>query len=262
MLSRKRQHLRLFAALAKQANDRSVLHLTTNVDGLTTAVATAMHGVPWPGTGETLALADLENRISQKIKQNRGLIHIPLHGEAGLLLGDLPEAELRYQFLDQGFDSPLGHMTPTLFLGAAGGLESIESRLPTTALALRLALQMLRGAHPWDEGMDSPPGTSVAADFLLLGHGVGTRADPPSSPVRRLIQQTVALPPGNAGRRIAVLHVSSSQLARTWLREQGFEISLYAADLAVQAEEVLATLSLTKTQSIRSVLDPVEPVCF
>jgi hypothetical protein len=64
-----------------------VLHVTTNIDGISTKLAVGEFGAVWRPVqrhGEEVPVESIRQDAREAVTRGRGLLHVPVHGEAGL----------------------------------------------------------------------------------------------------------------------------------------------------------------------------------
>lgn len=186
------QHREVFEALREQACHRAVVHLTTNVDGLTSRAAVGVAGALWAPlqrAGADVRWETIAADARSVLTAARGVLHLPLHGEANLAAvgGDAHHGARLLRV------APLAQLdaNSTLAEGMGRGqVPRIEGRMIVSGLGYRLLGDLLAGnavdvASLCDPRFDTvdvgPPIVPHGpADLLALGYGANAnRADYP-----------------------------------------------------------------------------------
>lgn len=166
---RKLAHRSFFEVLAEAAESRLVVHLTTNVDGLTTTFAVRDFGACWPPFAGRCELDEVLHAMQRLLDRGTGLLHVPLHGEAGLVLTE-PEQEI----LQTSYGAPRIRpgdtaWVPSLRIAATAGMAAIEQRLVTARLGYALLDALLAPGARRAAGLFV--GEHPAADLVVVGYG-------------------------------------------------------------------------------------------
>jgi hypothetical protein len=225
---RKRSHRDMLAVVAAVAEHRPVLHLTTNIDGLTTTFAARDFGAAWPPYHGSATLTDVRRAIAHVLERGRGLAHLPLHGEAPLVASVSFDGEEALQTIygDLTLMRGAGAWTPTLSSGLGRGAIDIEQHLPIAQLGYRLLEALLRGEAAF--GRDGASAHALQpADLLVVGYGADERGNRASYPFERLVG--VLAPIRDPGARWSALVFCAPEYTRTarWYARHGFEVRLY-----------------------------------
>jgi hypothetical protein len=238
---RKTAHRDVFAALAEAAASRLVLHLTTNLDGLTTTFAVRDFGAAWPPFRGAASVDDVVAEAQARLEAQRGLVHFPVHGEAGLVISS-SDGELLQTFY--GEPRALrggGPWVPSLRLGPAGGLAAIERRLAPARLGYALLDALLEGGTGRRERFVVPE--HAAADLVVVGYGAEDRGARALNPFEARIDALLAAGRRDAGARWSALVYRPGERPRTveWFAARGFTVLPYGdGELAQVVREAMA----------------------
>lgn len=224
---RKTAHHGVFEALADAAEQRLVAHLTTNVDGLTTTFAVRDFAACWPPFREPAARGAIHAAFQEVLARGSGLLHVPLHGEAGLFL-----AETEPDLLQTYYGMPravAGHASwlSSLSVGLAAGVAEIERRLAPARLGYALFDALTASGARSAEGLDVPD--HAPADLLVVGYGAEETATRNAYPLERRITELVASGARDPGARWTALVYRPAENAPTagWYAERGFAVVAY-----------------------------------
>ncbi len=233
-------HHAVLLALAERARERLVVHLTTNVDGLTSTLLVRELCAVWEPLDACVAWSRVIAAIGATLRQARGLIHLPVHGEAALVAALEAEPLLRTYYGDPralplpGPASP--PWTSTLRLGLACGLPSIETNLPLARVGYGLLRSLLIGA-PADLGPSQRAPALPEADLLAIGYGAGVGAGRSRYPFERTVDALLADGALRRPRQItALLHEAKEhEPSARWYAARGFAVSRYGTGGLVAA---------------------------
>jgi len=216
--ARKVSHQALFEALAEIAVDRVVVHLTANVDGLTSAVAAGEHGAYWPPLGEPTLLEDVAAGIAARISLGAGLVHLPVNGEAALLVSGSTGA-LRTFYGSPNSLGDGGPWQPTISLGLARGVEALDGHLELAKFGYGLMRSLLSGMAPFPSTEAAPP-----ADLLVLGYAAGNRPSRMRLPFERTIGEVIRRTEATERSRLdaVILDCPENEATRSWYEGLGF----------------------------------------
>lgn len=227
---RKFAHRALLGALAAEADRRLVVHLTTNIDGLSSVLAARDFGASWPPQAATASLDDIREGIAAALRQARGFVHLPVHGEAALVA--TTEGERRYRTF---YGNPValageGHWRCTLDLGLAHGVEDIEERLPVARIGSVLLRDLLAGRLVAPEAGGAPAAAALPpADLVAIGYNAGSRHGRASYLFERTLESFIEEVGPEAGQRlVALMHLGpDSEAAQQWYERHSFEVIGY-----------------------------------
>jgi len=241
---RKTAHHGTFAALAEAGSQRLVAHLTTNVDGLTTTFAVRDFAACWPPFGAPVRGDEITAAFQEVLDRGTGLLHVPLHGEAGLLLSE-PDGEV----LQTCYGPPRavdGHASwlPSLVAGPASGVADLERRLPPARLGYALFDALIASGAPHAAGLRVPE--HAAADLLVVGYGAEDTPTRNAYPIESRIEALVAAGRRDPGARWTALVYRPAENPHTasWYAERGFVVAPYDDDELVRAVRQALTRNL------------------
>lgn len=186
---RKTAHHEVFAALAAAAEQRLVVHLTTNMDGLTTTFAVRDFEATWPPFRGPVSAADTVAAARGVIERGTGMLHLPLHGEAGLMIARGPDGEMLQTLYGGAAGPSAAGWLPSLELFATAGVAHVEHELLPARLGYALLDALLRQTAAPCEGLDVP--ARPAADLLVVGYGAEDDGTRPAYPFERRIDALV-----------------------------------------------------------------------
>ncbi|MEW6272974.1 MAG: hypothetical protein AB1689_27165 [Thermodesulfobacteriota bacterium] len=239
--ARKAAHHGLFAALAEVAESRLVLHLTTNVDGLTTAFAVREFGASWPPFHGPASTDGIVAEAQAKLDARRGMLHFPVHGEAGLVVSAADTEMLRTFYGDPRLLRSGGPWVPSLRIGLASGVRDIEERLAPARLGYALLDALLEPGAGRCHYLAVPQ--HVGADLLVIGYGADERGARALNPFERRIRAFLATGRRDAAARWHALVYRPDERPRTaeWYAARGFTVLPYDDDeLARVARQAMA----------------------
>jgi hypothetical protein len=224
---RKSAHREVFAALAEAARQRVVVHLTANVDGLTTTFAVRDFGAVWPPFRGTATAGEVAAAVQDVLDRGVGFVHLPVHGEACLAVAG-PAADVMQTFYGEP-RALRGSETwrSSLLVGPIAGMSGIEERLPPARLGYGLLEALLEPHARAADGFSIPDGP--AADLLVVGYGAddrGARADHPLE--RRLTRLATGRRRDPASRWTALVYrPAESRRTAAWFADRGFAVVPY-----------------------------------
>lgn len=226
---RKTAHQGVFAALADAATQRLVVHLTTNVDGLTTTFAVRDFGACWPPFGAPARGEEVAAAFQTVLDRGAGLLHVPLHGEAGLVLSE-PDGDV----LQTCYGPPRAvpgttAWLPSLAVGVAAGVHDLERRLPPARLGYALLDALLGGASDGVSRTGLRVPELAPADLLVVGYGAEETSTRNAYPLESRITALVASGARDPGARWTALvyRPGDNTHAAAWYAERGFAIAPY-----------------------------------
>ena len=234
-LARKAAHQALFGILRELSAERPVVHLTTNVDGIGSAIASGEMGAWWPVLHETARLGDVRLGLLKILEGGTGFAHLPLHGEAALVVS--AQGVLRTFY---GAPSSLcddGPWFSSLEIGIGGGVETIEERLELGRYGYHLLRALLAG---------EPAGARVSelapADLLVVGYAAGGRPSREGLPFERIVHGLFEDASARRQRLDAILLESAENASsHRWFESLGFRVSTHRlGELPRRLREVLA----------------------
>ena len=218
-LARKTAHHCLFGLLKDVSVERPVLHFTTNVDGIGSAITAGEMGAWWPALLEPTRLVDVRAGVSKILEGGSGFAHLPLHGEAALVVSE--GGLLRTFFGSPSSLDEDGPWQSTLDLGIGRGVETIEDRLELSRFGYRLLRSLLFGESVWSRESALPP-----ADLVVIGYAAGSRPGRRRLPFERILSERLEAGSDVRQRMVAVLLESSENVtSRRWFASLGFEIA-------------------------------------
>ncbi|MFM8411384.1 MAG: hypothetical protein ACKOCT_14035 [Alphaproteobacteria bacterium] len=217
-LGRKSAHQCLFGLLKDLSLERPVLHLTTNVDGIGSAIAAGEMGAWWPALLEPARLGDVRAGIMRILEAGTGFAHLPLHGEAALIVS--AQGVLRTFFGSPSSLDDEGPWQSTLEVGIGRDVESIEERLELSRFGYHLIRSLLCGEPVGAKDQPLPP-----ADLLVIGYGAASRPGRRRLPFERILTDWLAVAGERRQRLEAVLLESSENVvSRRWFANLGFDV--------------------------------------
>lgn len=224
---RKTAHHEVFAALGAAAETRLVAHLTTNMDGLTTTFAVRDFGAVWPPFRGRATRDETVAALRAPIARGAGMLHLPLHGEAALLIARGDDGE-RMQTVYGGSAWPApGGWIPSLEIFATAGVDTVERELLPARLGYALLDGLLGEAASSCEGLDVP--ARPAADLLVIGYGAEDDGTRPAYPFERRIADFLRRGARDPRSRWTALVYRPSQFPHTaaWYDAHGFAVVGY-----------------------------------
>lgn len=224
--SRKLAHRGTFQALAEAAASRLVVHLTANVDGLTTTFLARDFGARWAPYHAPSTLDVIARDVSEACVAGRGLLHFPLHGEIGLYVSEGGARQLRTAYHHPNVEGDGTVWVSSLVVGPGQGLSRLSDAMPSSRLAETLVQDLLRGEPI--ETQDSRTVRFAPADLLVLGYGANARGARAEHPFERMIAR---LAPGRgpgAGRWRALVYAPTvTRHVTQWYEDHGFAVVPY-----------------------------------
>jgi hypothetical protein len=228
-------HTRLFSALGRIASARLVLHLTTNIDGLTTRAA-ARYGAEWAPLTREATIQEINGAVLRACRANCGFLHLPLHGEAGLAARKGAQ-----------YDGGRCLWTPergaqvnaysTLAQGVGESVLRIEELMVVSRDGYKLLRALVCGSvETFEGGFTIRP--REPAELLVLGYGAGASPARADYPFERSIEGVLRSLGTPRGWR-AMVHTSADPAVCTWYEQRRFEVIEYSTDLADQAVSTL-----------------------
>jgi hypothetical protein len=254
-MRKKASHEGVFRALAEAAAERIVVHLTANLDGLTTAFVVRDFGGRWAPFHGACDLGAIHGDVRDILTARRGLLHFPVHGEIGLYVSSRTRDRLITAYHHPLESEEIGPWSSTLIEGSAGGLQEIERRLPCSRLALQLFRSLLVGrAVALDE--HEALGPYPTADLLVIGYGAEDRGARAGNPFERTIAELVEQGHGCPSRwRALVYRPESVQRVVRWFEQHRFAVIGYDdGDLPWAVRDLVA--SARPTERITAVPPP------
>ena len=229
-------HVGLFRLLAEIAQERPVLHLTTNIDGLTTEVAVGQLGAMWRPLVERCTIDRIVFDVRTTLEAGRGFLHIPVHGEAGLLAaGDGATTLWTARTLA---DRSSG--ASTLYMGLGRGVVEIERAMIASQLGYRLLAGLLTQREvQLDHGQRLGP--YPVADLVVIGYGARGSAPRRDYPFEKnIVGAAKARTPLSQATRTAVIFTEAEDDVVSWYTENGFKIVRHGpTDLVAQVRRHL-----------------------
>lgn len=224
---RKTAHHEVFAALAAAAESRLVVHLTTNMDGLTTTFAVRDFGAVWPPFRGRVTREETVAALRAAIATGIGMLHLPLHGEAALMIAsDDDDEKLQTIYGGAAWPAP-GGWVPSLEIFANSGIAAAERELLPARLGYALLDALLAEDAASCEGLDVPAHPS--ADLLVIGYGAEDDGTRPAYPFERRITELVRGGTRDPRSRWTALVYRPAQFPQTatWYEGQGFTVVGY-----------------------------------
>lgn len=245
----KTTHRELFELVAGAAQSRLVVHLTSNVDGISTTILVRDHGALWAPFRGVSSMARVRSDFVKAARAGRGLAHFPLHGEIGLYVSE-PEGErLRtaYHHPEPGDDGTT--WISSLLLGPGRGLQNLESGLRPGGFAVSILEALLRGGPLDVEGVSC--GDFAPADLLVVGYGATDRGAHADNPFERVLDSLSDEWSRQAGSRHALLYNSATpRHVASWFERHGFTLVSYGDDeLVAKALPLLSSGAATGRNS-------------
>ena len=225
---RKVAHHGVFEVLAEAAAQRLVAHLTTNLDGLTTTFAVRDFNACWPPFRRPCDLDVVRSEMQQLLDRGSGLLHVPLHGEAGLLEAEPDGARLQTIYgTPRALPGDAGAWLPSLLRGAAAGMAGIEHRLVTARLGYALLDGLLASGVQESAGLAVP--ARPAADLLVIGYGAEEGKTRDAYPFESRISRLVAAGERDPASRWTALvyRPGENPLSAAWFAARGFTVLPY-----------------------------------
>lgn len=225
---RKATHREVFAALADAAVQRVVAHLTTNMDGLTTTFAVRDFDAWWPPFRAPATPDEIVAGARALLLRGAGMLHFPLHGEAGLMVSSGAEGEVLQTLYGTPRVPAAGKQwLPSLAIVGTAGVQRLERELLPARLGYALLDAMLRPQAAACEGIDVPE--RPAADLLVIGYGAEDDGTRPAYPFERRIAAIVERGERDPRARWTALVYRPEQFAHAagWYEKHGFTVVAY-----------------------------------
>jgi hypothetical protein len=224
---RKSAHREVFAALAVAAEQRLVAHLTTNMDGLTTTFAVRDFGAAWAPFRGRATRDDTVAAARDVIARGAGMLHLPMHGEAGLMIAATDDGEALQTLYGVLSGPAAAGWVPSLEIFASSGVAALERRLLPARLGYALLDALLRADASTCEGLDVP--ARPAADLLVIGYGAEDDGTRPAYPFERRIAQLLDDGERDPRSRWTALVYRPEQYPHTaaWYEARGFSVVAY-----------------------------------
>lgn len=224
---RKTAHHEVFAALASVAEQRLVAHLTTNMDGLTTTFAVRDFAAVWAPFRGPVSADETVAAAREVIARGTGLLHLPLHGEAALMVARHAEGEtLQTLYGGPAGPSAVGWI-PSLEIFATSGAGAVERDLLPARLGYALVDALLRDDAAPCEGLHVP--ARPPADLLVVGYGAEDDGTRPAYPFERRIGELVRTGHRDPRSRWTALVYRPEQFPHSaaWYQQHGFAVVGY-----------------------------------
>ena len=237
---RKVAHRALFETLAEVAQTRLVVHLTANVDGLTSTFAVRDFGAIWPPYTGPASVDEVARAAAALFRRGRGFLHLPVHGEAALVQSRTNGCLLRTFYGEPSALHENGPWVSTLAEGIGTDVRKIAEALPFAALGFQLLRALVLG-----EEIVLGGGPAVAlgrADLVAIGYGAGSRPARALYPFERCIDELVTLGAPAAPQRFAAVLYDARECepSARWYREHGFAVSSYGdGELGARVRQAL-----------------------
>ena len=224
---RKTAHREVFAALAAAAASRLVAHLTTNMDGLTTTFAVRDFGAVWAPFRGRATRDETVAALREALASGTGLLHVPLHGEAALMIAETDDGEVLQTQYGGSVWPAAANWLSSLEIFAMAGIEHVERKLLPARLGYGLLDALLAEDAAPCEGLDVP--TRPAADLLVIGYGAEDDGTRPTYPFERRIDDLVRRGARDPRSRWSALVYRPAQFPHTaaWYEEHGFTVLGY-----------------------------------
>ena len=234
-LARKTTHQALFEILRAISVERPVLHLTTNVDGIGSAIAAGEMGAWWPALHEQVRLGDVRAGLIRILEAGTGFAHLPLHGEAALIVSE--EGSLRTFYGAPSSLSENGPWHSTLEIGIGGDVETIEERLELARFGYRVLRALLAGEPAGARSEGLPP-----ADLVVVGYAAANRPSRRRLPLERVLAGCLDGATEIRQRLDAILlEATENAVSRRWLQGLGFRVTSHRlGELPSRLRDVLA----------------------
>ncbi len=237
----KRHHREVFAALRDMADSRVVLHVTANIDGIATEVAVKEFGAVWQPVEryrEEIPIEAIRQDARDVVTRGRGLLHVPVHGEAGLaaVRGPLEWEGAKRLVQDElrKYDA-----YSTLAQGMGVQVSEIERLMEASGLGYRLLSALLTGRPDNDDGIGN---RLEPADLLTIGYGAGSVPERVHYPFERRVQEARAQGHPQGAKWRALVYKPHSEMAEVqWYRAVDAEVVGYGdGDLGRIVRDVLS----------------------
>lgn len=234
-LARKTAHRVLFEILREISSERPVVHLTTNIDGIGSAIAAGEMGAFWPALHEPVRLGEVRVGLLRVLEGGNGFVHLPLHGEAALVVSG--EGALRTFYGAPSSLSEDGPWQSTLELGIGGDVETIEDRLEISRYGYHVFRSLIRGEPVGARGEPLP-----AADLLVIGYAAASRPAKRRFPFERIASDWLEGVNEHRQRLDAILLESPENAAsRRWFTNLGFRVTSHRlGELPARLRQILA----------------------
>jgi len=234
-LARKTAHQSLFTILRDLSVERPVVHLTTNVDGIGSAIAAGEMGAFWPALHEPTRLGDIRTGVLRVLEAGEGFVHLPLHGEAALIVSE--EGVLRTFYGAPSSLSEDGPWLSSLEMGIGRDVEAIEGSLELSRFGYHVLRTLLTGEPTGARGAALPP-----ADLLVVGYAAASRPSRRRLPFERIVGGWLEGVPERRQRLEALLLESSENSAsRRWFTHLGFHVDTHRlGELPARFRAILA----------------------
>jgi hypothetical protein len=247
---RKSTHRGVFEVLSAVAEQRLVAHLTTNLDGLTTTFAVRDFAACWPPFRGPCHVDALRREMQQVLDRGAGLLHVPLHGEAGLMLAE-PAGDVLQTFYGAPPSLPGDAVSwlPSLRRGATAGMAGIEQRLVTAGLGYALFSALVSTSPREADGL--VVARAAPADLVVIGYGAEESRTRDAYPFERAVTGLVA-----AGHRdpaaqwtALVYRPEENPLSAQWYAARTFKVVPYGDGELPQVLRQAITRSLPGVRS-------------
>lgn len=224
----KQRHREVLRALGDAASRRVVLHLTTNIDGIATKVAVEEFGAVWRPVqrfGDEVPIEAVRQDARDVLDSGRGLLHVPVHGEAGLAAVRGPVEWEGAKRLVQA-DLRKYDAYSTLVQGMGVQVTEIERLMEASALGYRLLSALLTVSSDNDDGIGNE---LEPADLLTIGYGAGRQPRRAHYPFERRMSEALraGYPKGGATWRALVYQSSQETAEAKWYKAHGAEVTEY-----------------------------------
>lgn len=220
----KTHHRLLFGVLSDIARYRVVLHVTANIDGIGSHVAVKEYGARWRPMSDEPAevmMDDVRQDARDVLSAGRGLLHLPVHGEAGLKAvkgGPLLEGAKRLVQAD--LRPKYTKHYSTLAQGMGVQVSEIERLMEFSGLGFRLLSGLLTGTSSHDDGVgnDLEP-----AHLLVVGYAAANAAERTHYPFERRLREAWRrrYPRGGARWRAVVYKPEPDKGEVAWYTRHG-----------------------------------------
>jgi len=219
-------HRAIFEPLAREAQRRVVLHITANIDGLTSVVGVEEFGAIWQPRRALTDIARIVSDAKEAVERDAGLLHFPVHGEVGLLADKSREGARLLITIDE--DDGVGRYS-TVYMGIGRNrVTDVPNTMAFSGFGYDLLSGLVRGAPTvWVEGGVTIPAIEPA-DFVVFGYGAGSAPEREDYPLEsRIPDPSLAgawKRPDGATWRACCYEPTAGDPTVIWFKRHGFDI--------------------------------------
>ena len=219
-------HRAIFNLLAREAQHRVVLHVTANIDGLTSAVGVEEFDAIWRPRREKTDIVRIVADAKAAVERGTGLLHLPVHGEVGLLADKSQEGARLLITIDE--DDAIERYS-TVYMGIGRNrVTDVPKTMAFSGFGYDLLSGLVRGTPTvWVEG-----GVTIhpiePADLVVFGYAAGSAPEREDYPLEsRIPDPSLAgawKRPDGATWRACCYKPPVGDPTVIWFKRRGFEI--------------------------------------